>query len=446
MERFEAELARRQKEYDDYITKLHESIQTEARNRAGDYLATVTGKVSSPAEGLRAGLIQRFKTEWEKLGSPAEVTDEQVVALVESVAVLSRDEARALVTPAEVGQVAQLKNKIHSWHIESLDAPARAMVMHDAEAMFHPYIFNRGQPGSSGAKVERRFLSVLAPVIGAEPFKEGSGRLELARAIVHPANPLTARVIANRIWQWHLGQGLVRTPSDFGSRGQPPTHPELLDYLSSSLLDSDWSIKKLHRLIVLSATYRQSSANNPDYARKDAENRLLWRFDRKRLEFEPMRDAMLAVAGRLDTRLGGRSASLVEPPYTTRRSVYGYIDRQYLDRTLRTFDFASPDASEPARPETTVPQQALFLMNSTFITDQAQAMLARDDVKSIDDDASRVRRLYQIVFARDGTPEEVALALEYLAYEKQHHTEGQLDPWVKYAQALLASNEFMFVD
>lgn len=444
MERFNAELARRQKEYDDYLANLHASIQTDARNRAAEYVAAAVAKAPAAA-GLRPALIQRFKTEWEKAGSPAEPAAEQVKAIAEAVAGLSRDEARALVTPVEVGQIAQLKNKVHAWHIESPDAPARAMVVYDAEAMFTPYIFKRGQPGSPGEKVERRFLSVLAPAVGGDPFKEGSGRLGLARAIVDRANPLTPRVIINRIWQWHFGHGLVRTASDFGVRGEPPTHPELLDYLAREFIDSGWSIKGLHRAIVLSATYRQSSAS-PIPQSIDPENRLLWRFDRKRLEFEPMRDAMLHAAGRLDTALGGRPGSLVDPPYMTRRSVYGYIDRQYLDRTLRTFDFASPDASEPARPETTVPQQSLFLMNSTFITDQVHHLLARPEFQAAPDDASRIATLYRLLFSRDPMDEEVAMGLEYLSFEQQQHTETQLPPWAKYAQALLLSNEFMFLD
>ena len=447
MARFEAELAKRQKELDDYLAALHESIQVDARSRAAEYFAAAAGK--GPIEGLRPALIQRFKTEWDKAGSPAEPTGEQTAAIAEAVAALSRDEARALVTPAEVGQIAQLKNKVHAWHIESPDAPARAMVVYDAEALFEPYVFHRGQPGSRGPKVPRRFLSVLAPAVGNEPFNEGSGRLDLARAIVHPANPLTPRVMVNRVWQWHFGQGLVRTASDFGSRGEPPSHPELLDYLAAEFIESGWSVKKLHRAIVLSATYRQSSAAGVATDARpmvDPENRLLWRFERRRLEFEPMRDSMLHVGGRLDTALGGRPGSLVEPPYTTRRSVYGYIDRQYLDRTLRTFDFASPDTSEPSRPQTTVPQQSLFLMNSTFVTDQVQHLLARPQVRDAPDDASKIRQIYRLLFSRDPSQDEVALGLEFLSFEQRQHTETQLPPWVKYAQALMVSNEFMFVD
>src|SRR5262249_22244613 len=156
-------------------------------------------------------------------------------------------------------------------------------------------------------------------------------------------------------------------PSDFGLRGEPPTHSELLDYLATSFMDNGWSLKKLHRLIVLSNTYRQASAGDPRLATVDADNRLLARNNRRRLDFEQMRDALLAVTGKLDFTAGGASVDLTKTPFSQRRTVYGFIERQNLPGMFRTFDFASPDASSPQRYTTTVPQQALFLMNSPFV-------------------------------------------------------------------------------
>ena len=249
----------------------------------------------------------------------------------------------------------------------------RAMVMRDAPKPVDPHVFLRGNPGRPGKAVPRQFLKVLSGP-DRKPFQKGSGRLELARAIADPANPLTARVLANRVWLWHFGQGLVTTPSDFGLRSDPPSHPELLDDLALFLINSGWSIKGLHRRIMLSSTYQQQSNLRPDCLDRDPQNRLLWRFNRQRLDFEALRDSILAVAGTLDLSEGGPSVVLTEPPFPARRTVYGFIDRQNLDGVYRTFDFAVPDATSPKRFVTTVPQQALFLMNSPLVQAQAKAL------------------------------------------------------------------------
>lgn len=183
-------------------------------------------------------------------------------------------------------------------------------------------------------------------------------------------NPLTARVIVNRVWMHHFGAGIVRTPSDFGIRGTPPSHPELLDYLASHFMQEGWSLKTLHRQILLSAVYQQASVLRPDQQEKDPENKLLWRKNPLRLEFEPMRDSWLAVAGDLDFKLGGHGFDIQQSVGQGRRSVYAFIDRQDLPQLFRTFDFASPDVSVAQRPQTTIPQQALFALNSPFLVAQ----------------------------------------------------------------------------
>src|SRR5205807_248543 len=213
-------------------------------------------------------------------------------------------------------------------------------------------------------------------------------------AITNPANPLTARVIANRVWMHHFGRGLVATPSDFGARGALPTHPEMLDYLASNLIADGWSLKKLHRRILLSQVYQQASDDRAEGLKIDRENGLVWKMNRQRLEFEPMRDALLAVAGRLDAAIGGRPVDLFAQPFTARRSVYGFIDRQDLPGTFRVFDFASPDVSTPMRPQTTVPQQALFGMNSPFVVEEAKALAARPEVAAASNPAAKVQALY----------------------------------------------------
>ncbi len=270
-------------------------------------------------------------------------------------------------------ELTKLKNQLAKWNAEAPGGPQRAMAMEDAPTPVSAHVFLRGNPRNLGPEVPRQFPEVLAGD-KRQPFTQGSGRLELARAIAGKDNPLTARVMVNRLWQHHFGEGLVRTPSDFGARGEPPTHPELLDWLASTFMNEGWSVKKMQRIILLSQTYQQESrVGAPDKA-ADPENRLLSHQNRLKLEFEPLRDALLFVSGRLDARMGGKGDNLEmgREPFSHRRSIYGFIDRQNLPGVFRTFDFASPDASVGARHTTTTPPQALFLMNAPFVVEQAR--------------------------------------------------------------------------
>jgi len=252
----------------------------------------------------------------------------------------------------------------------------------------------------------------------------------------------------------HFGAPLVRTPGDFGLRGEPPTHPELLDYLACSLIDEGWSLKRLHRLIMLSSTYQQASDDRAEWRAVDPENRLLWRANRRRLDFEQMRDSLLAVAGRLDASLDGRSVDIWQQPFSTRRSVYAFVDRQDLPGIFRMFDFASPDVSMPQRPQTTVPQQALFAMNAPFVIEQARHLAARSDVAAAAEGAAKVQAMYRAVFARSADADEVQLSLAFVSQaEEQLAARGapaepaaSLGAWEQFAQALLLTNEFMFID
>jgi hypothetical protein len=237
----------------------------------------------------------------------------------------------------------------------------------------------------------------------------------MANAIANHENPLTARVMANRIWMHHFGQPIVGTPSDFGARSDAPTHPELLDYLAAEFMGGGWSIKNLHRLIMRSSTYQQSSAANPAGLEADPENRLLWRQNRQRLDFESMRDGVLLASGRLDLSIGGEGVELTDEPFPTRRTIYGRVERQNLPAVFRTFDFASPDVHTPMRVNTTVPQQALFLMNSPFLREQAAHLAAREQVALRETPEERVTALYHTVFQRDPAPEEVALGVQFVA-------------------------------
>jgi len=310
-------------------------------------------------------------------------------------------------------ELRDLRNKLVAVEI-SPNAPPRAPVLVDKPQPVTPRVFIRGKPDRPGEEVPRRFISVLAGG-KPEPWTKGSGRLELGRAIASKENPLTARVFVNRVWAHHFGAGLVRTPGDFGVKGEPPTHPELLDWLASRFIEQGWSVKKLHRLIMLSATYQQSSDGSPEARETDPENRLLTHMNRRRLDFESTRDSLLKVAGQLDESIGGRAVEITTQPFAKRRSVYAFIDRQNLPGVFRTFDFASPDATSPQRHVTTVPQQALFMLNNPFVIEQARALVAKPEFQTTELSESQIQQLYRRIFSRPAEPAEVEASRQYLA-------------------------------
>jgi len=336
----------------------------------------------------------------------------------------------------------QLKAKVDEVDATHAGAPPRAMALLDNASPTKPYVFVRGNPGNRGPEVERGFLKVAAAGKPTPFPAKSSGRLELARAIASPDNPLTARVMVNRVWGWHLGQGLVRTPSDFGVRSDPPSHPELLDWLATRFVADGWSLKKLHRVIMLSATYQQASNDRAECVKADPANTLLWKFNRQRLDFEQLRDSLLLAAGKLDLAAGGLPVDLTAQPFSGRRTVFGYIDRQNLPAMFRTFDFASPDVSASQRFLTTVPQQALFLMNSPFVMQQAQALAVREDFQKFARDEDRVRFLYEAIYQRRPAADELAMAKKFLAQPTEgtsnsapnagwHYGYGELDEATK---------------
>jgi hypothetical protein len=289
----------------------------------------------------------------------------------------------------------------------------------------------RGSRENLGDKAPRRFLQILSDG-EAKPFTKGSGRLELAEAIADPDNPLTARVWANRVWLHHFGRGLVTTPGNFGQLGEKPTHPELLDYLAARLMEQGWSTKALHREIMLSATYQRSAQSIAANLEKDPDNKLLWQWTRRRLDVEPLRDTLLFVAGDLEEKLGGPPVKLTELE-NHRRTIYGSVSRRKLDGTLALFDFPNPVATSEQRTQTATPLQQLFFLNSEFVQERAKSLARR--VENIDGDTERIHAVYRILFQRNADAEELRLGLEYL----------KTSNWIRYAQALLSSNELLFV-
>jgi hypothetical protein len=333
----------------------------------------------------------------------------------------------------------ELRKALETWRATGPGAPPRAMVLEDLPTLYEPQVFLRGNPNNRGERVLRQ-MPVLLRGETDRPFTKGSGRLELAQAIVSRDNPLTARVLVNRIWLHYFGKGLVGTPSDFGLRSEPPTHPELLDYLAATFMESGWSIKKMHRLILLSRVYQQRSDDRPECAKVDPDNTLLWKMNRRRLDFEATRDALLAVSGKLDRSIGGPSIKDITAANASRRTIYGHLDRLNVPGLWRTFDYPSPDATSPNRVATTVPQQALFLMNHPFVQTCAANVMKRPEIQGETDVNRRVHNLYRLLYGRQATIEEVTLGCQYLEVTSSHAA------WPRYVQALMVANEFVFVD
>ncbi|ADB18154.1 protein of unknown function DUF1549 [Pirellula staleyi DSM 6068] len=306
-------------------------------------------------------------------------------------------------------------------------------------------IFVRGNPAVRGDWAARGFLQI---VTGQEPTKDPQQaqsinytRLELAEAVASPENPLTARVIVNRVWQQHFGRGIVETASNFGHSGELPSHPELLDYLAIRFIENGWSLKWLHKQLILSATYQASSKSHEKNAQIDGGNRYFWHAERRRLDVEAWRDSLLQVAGTLDRTLGGPAFDLGDTG-SKRRTIYAKISRHELDGLLRLFDFPDANVTADRRNVTTVPQQQLFVLNSDFMIAQAKALatlLAKEP-----DIAAQVTAAYAAAFGRAPTDNERELGTAFLSAKQA--AEDKLSPLEQYAQAILASSEMMYVD
>ncbi len=305
-----------------------------------------------------------------------------------------------------------LEGKRDKFIADSGKEPDKAIILRDREKPANQHVFIRGNPGRPGELAPRQFLSIASEGGVAKPFQTGSGRLEMAKEITRATNPLTARNLVNRVWMWHFGEGIVRTVDDFGHTGERPDHPELLDWLAHWFVANGSSVKKLHRLIVTSETWRQQSSNpkSEQNVLVDAENRLLWNYKKKRLELEQMRDAMLSVSGNLDNAMFGRPVTILGPGYVNRRSVYAFIDRQNLDPTFRNFDFSNPQETTGKRPNTTIPMQALFTLNNDFVMDQAELLAKRTESAP-----DRIARLHRAVFARDPSESDRQLAESFVS-------------------------------
>lgn len=395
------------------FSSLTQSIKDELQARANEIEAAIEAFDVDTSDPLTALLISEASPVWFPVDELSHYLSRQ-----------KNDAFRGL-----VGQLDAIGVKHQA-------AAGRAMILRDADRLHHPAIFVRGDPSQRGKPVPRQFLKVLSGDL-RKPFANGSGRLELANQIASAENPLTARVWVNRIWMHHFGEPLVENPSDFGLRTSQPVQHELLDFLATYLIEQGWRTKPLHRLIMTSEAWQRSSLIPQEtpfltQLQEDPENRMLWRANRRRLDLEQMRDSLLHVVGQLDPTMFGRP-KLITDPSNKRRTVYAFVERQNVPNLVTTFDFANPDTSTARRISTTVPQQALFGMNSTFMAEAARALIERLP----DGDATgRVNQLYTLVYGRAASDDELELATTFL-------NDGT---WEMLAQVLLISNEFMFVD
>ncbi len=330
-------------------------------------------------------------------------------------------------------------------------------------------VFIRGNPEKLGEAAPPGFLQILSSPDKQLSDKQQEGksfsRLDLANEIVSPKNPLTARVFVNRIWHYHFGRGIVPTLSNFGKLGGPPTHPELLDTLAVQFMESGWSIKSLHRNIMLSATYQLSSEQHVDNLVIDPGNEYLWRMTPRRLDIEAWRDALLSVSGSLDPLVGGPSVDQTTPgvkevegfnffsrlngfeadnPAGRRRTLYTVVSRYAPNTTLTLFDFPEPNVTSDQRNVTTVPQQQLFVLNGPFVFEMSREFAKRLD-KAASNDTDRIQHGWQLAYSRQPTADELTVAIDFLQSSSESSKNDRLNRWEQLAHAILASNEFMFL-
>jgi hypothetical protein len=361
------------------------------------------------------------------------------------------DDALPLGKQTDRGKFQGLTARLIAHQASAPGGPPRAMVLADRAQPIDSHVFLRGDPRRPGPKVERR----LPQVLGGEPLpRDSSGRLEFARAIVAADNPLTPRVIVNWAWTHHFGRGLVDTPGDLGLRGELPANQPLLDDLARRFVDEGrWSLRWLHREIVASEAWRQSSRRRSDLATVDPDDRLFGRSLVRRLDWEPWRDSLLAASGSLDrSRRGGPPVELDAAAAASRRTIEIMVDRQFLPGLMRAFDQTATDICTHVRTRTLVPQQSLAALNSPLVVAAARGLTARADREAGEgqgegdgSDAEWIRRLWRAALSRDPAPDELAAALEWLEAERGRASSGYT-PRERLAQAVLATAEFEHVD
>ena len=454
-------------------------------------VAMVYGKLFASIDSEAKDFI-RTQREATTMANPS--IDEHLLQLIElpipvaPAPAVTTEYLKSIINTLELGEGAYntfLFAALNDLELTHPGAPQRAMVVADADKPVESPVFIRGDAQQKGRVVPHHFLEILSGG-NPKPFSGISGRLDLAEDIASKNNPLTARVMINRIWLHHFGEGFVRTPDDLGVQSEPPSNQELIDYLATEFMANGWSVKKIHKLIMLSNTYQESSETNPFYTQKDPENRMLWRANLRRLEFEAIRDSLLQFSGHLDPTIGGHPVNLTDEPYSFRRTVYGYVDRGNVPELLQQFDFGDPNRPNSRRTSTIVPQQALFFMNSAMSADVAEKVCSRPEFIKATDDYARVYAIYEVLYQRKprgaevglaaafynahaGMPREIARPVSSVRSTGSTSSKGDantmkggsdkraiqntgtlvvrrpLTIWEEYAQALLMTNEIVYV-
>ena len=368
------------------------------------------------------------------------------------------EERDRILKPETLEKVARLKEEVAKLEATAMPEPPRANAVEEGPNVAQR-VFVRGNYSAEGQPAPKVFPAIIAG-FGQEPVKRGSGRLELAHWIASPTSPLTARVMVNRIWQKHFGEGIVRTPSNFGKLGTPPTHPDLLDWLAATFVEDGWSVKNMHRRIMLSNAYRMSSAASADGTEADPGNLWLSHFNRRRLDIEELRDGMLAIDRSIDFTMGGTLQSgfgtdgensndrlSIDPSSSSRRMVYLPLRRANLPTILNLFDFGDAVTSQGKRAVTNVAPQALFMMNSEFVSTRAGNLADRLLAADGWSDTDRARYAYLSVLSREPEPRELDGTLSYVGgFASKFGDATERDAWQSYCRILLASNDFLYVD
>ncbi|MBL8232116.1 MAG: DUF1553 domain-containing protein [Bryobacterales bacterium] len=415
-----------------------EAFRTNAREqwKRDSAAAKQRGEALPPEPKFLAG-DDRFFTEVNAASGPFKMPDKDREALY-------RDESRE--------QLKRLRAEFDALKRNPPPDPPLACAVAEGEPV-EQHVFLRGNPEAKGDRVPKRFPKIIAGAHAIE-IQQGSGRREMAEWLADKRNPLTARVMVNRIWQWHFGEGLVRTPNNFGKLGAVPTHPELLDWLARQFMDSGWSVKAMHRLILESNTYRMSVNASPQAMEQDPENRLLSRFSPRRLTVEEIRDSLLAIDASMDWTMGGKmmegegtdkefadARKSLNPDSSKRRLVYLPLRRSNLPSMLNLFDFGDATTSNEGRTQTNVAPQALFMMNSHFVAERARTIASTLRNNRDMDDSSRIRAAYRAILNRDPAPTFVLDALRYV----QGFPGNSGDAWPSLIRTMIASNEFLYV-
>ena len=349
---------------------------------------------------------------------------------------INRKEVEKSIDESAKNKISNLRNELETLKKSEPEKPGNAHVLNDSGSS-DMNIALRGDLRKKGEIAPRKFIEIIGGK-SRPKYTIGSGRLELAKSVVDKNNPLTSRVIVNRIWGWHFGNGLVRTPSNFGVIGEMPTHTELLDWLSYKFISDGWSLKKLHKQIMMSAAWQQSSQFDQEKFDVDGDNKFLWRFQPKKLEVESWRDSLLSVTGELDLKFGGSPDG--EIINSKRRTIYATIsrtgDRFKSDNFLRLFDFPAAVSTSPKRASSIVPQQYLFMLNSNFMNERAVA-LGKSLFESKTDKNHTIINVYKKLYSRIPEPREIKLAQSWLGQDPN------INKWNQYAQVLLSAHELI---